>query len=534
MPLWLLALLIIVAAIASSKVGNSFAFAFSSSHGTCHSSARTYLCRQLFVQVEEPNRNAIRPVRMENSCHCESTPPVPSSDGPYQYIDSSIKDILTADPLLLCVDEVPQLIDESTLQLQYSKLSEMIDGSSDDRQQASCTSDELILLASQCEAALFRHRGSGDLPSTLQAHAVDEQDILPDQIAKLLFITTNPNQKDWEIESNILLATVLAFNILESTIRKICDEKAGKAPLLKDMIEKVALIRNKGGEEDNTFAIVASILRTLLLPSGINLRNLLWHGFLPEIPRRWLALVVVLIMSLEQLDREFVHSEEPESSNISPGPDRIACRSVEVETLKKLQMLIYDEEMSGYFISYESDSDFYANFIAEVSTFVPSTHHNLLKAALCRYAHSRHAICFATIICLVLEHSLRLLWCEANTRRDDTIASIGCQRYYVTLDGIGQMNKHDVVLSPYLLSNDKSDNRAMASRNHLIDRLGGPTVAFLCDLFCTPNGPNIRSALTHGALDEMLSFELSEMVGGIGCDGEKSSLGAPFQWLSCV
>ena len=429
--------------------------------------------------------------------------------------------ILTADPLLLCVDEVPQLIDESTLQLQYSKLSEMIDGSSDDGQRSCCTTDELVLLASQCETALFRNRSSGDQPSILQAHVV-EQDIIPDQLTNLLFISTNPNQKDWEIESNVLLATVLSFNMLESTIRKKCNQKVGKAPLLKDMIEKVALIRNVSGDEDNTCDIVASILRTLLLPSGINLRNLLWHGFLPEIPRRWLALVVVLIMALEELDREFVHSEEPEPSNISPAPDHFSHESVGVEILKKLQMLICDEEMSEYF-SCGSDSgiEFYANLISGVSTFVPSRHHNFLKAALCRYVHSRHAICFATIICLVLEHSLRLLWCEANKRSDDRIASIGYQRYYITLDGIGQMNKHDVVLSPYLLSNDKNGIRAMASRNYLIDRLGGPTVAFLCDLFCTPNGPNVRSALTHGIFDDVLFMELSEMVVGIGCGGEK-------------
>ena len=485
----MLALLVVIFASASSTAGD-LAFVASASPGiSCHDTGgnAAHYCRQLKVEWQS-FRNARRSATMEETHRCDDSALFSSSSAnPYQYIDSSIEDILTADPLLLCVDEVPLLIDESTLQLQYSKLSEMIDGSSKDGRRSCCTTNELVLLAFQCEAALFRDRSGGDQPAVLQAYIV-EQDVIPDQLANLLFITTNLQQKEWEIESNVLLATVLSFNMLESTIRKICNEKAGKAPLLKDMIEKVALMPNESGDEDNTFAIVASILRTLLLPSGINLRNLLWHGFLPEIPRRWLALVVVLIMSLEQLDREFVHSVEPEPSNVSPA-DQFARESVEVETLEKLQMLISAEDMSGYF-SCGSDSgiDFYANLISEVSTFVPSTHHNLLKAALCRYAHGRHAICFATIICLILEHSLRLLWCEANKRPDDRIASIGYQRYYITLDGIGQMNKHDVVLSPYLLSNNKSSNRVMTSRNHLTDRLGGPTVAFLCDLFCAPNG----------------------------------------------
>ena len=553
----MLAVLVVIFASSgtSSTVGEELAFVAPGPPGfSCHTctALRIYSnCRQLKVEI--PHRKARRSVRMETSYRCDSTSPAPpNNNDPYQYIDSSIKGILTADPLLPSsprprVGEVPLLIDESTLQLHYSKLSEMIDGSSGDGeqsccttdemiggssgdgQQSCCTTDELVLLASQCEAALFRHRSSGDLPSILQAHIV-EHGILPDQLANLLFITTNPNQKGWEIKTNILLATVLSFNMLESVIRKICDQKAGRAPLLKDMIEKVALMRNESVDDDNTHAIVASILRTLLLPSGINLRNLLWHGFLPEIPRRWLALVVILIMSLEHLDRVFVHSEEPESieTSISPGPDQLVCESVEVELLKKLKILICEEEMSGDFTC-GSDSDFYANLISGVSTFVPSTHHHLLKTALCCYAHNRHAICFATIICLVLEHSLRLLWCEENNRPGDRIASIGYQRYYVTLDGIGQINKHDVVLSPYLLSNDKNGNRALASRNHLIDRLGGPTVAFLSDLFCTPNGPNIRSALTHGLLDETLSFELSKMAGGIDCDRKKCSFGISFQ-----
>ena len=54
----------------------------------------------------------------------------------------------------------------------------------------------------------------------------------------------------------------------------------------------------------------------------------------------------------------------------------------------------------------------------------------------------------AVLLTLLLEHGLRLLWCESNQRPLDRVARP--HHFYVTLDGHGQRHKHDVILHPYV------------------------------------------------------------------------------------
>lgn len=89
---------------------------------------------------------------------------------------------------------------------------------------------------------------------------------------------------------NVAAATLLALNRLESAIRRSTGYVTGQAPLLKTMIQQL--------NEDHQ---LKPILQSLLLPheEGLNLRNLLWHGFVPTLPRPWFALVIVLLHNLE-------------------------------------------------------------------------------------------------------------------------------------------------------------------------------------------------------------------------------------------
>lgn len=48
-----------------------------------------------------------------------------------------------------------------------------------------------------------------------------------------------------------------------------------------------------------------SVLQLVLLPTGLNLRNLVWHGFVGnKLPRPWFALVIILIHQVTQLQRK--------------------------------------------------------------------------------------------------------------------------------------------------------------------------------------------------------------------------------------
>jgi hypothetical protein len=116
-------------------------------------------------------------------------------------------------------------------------------------------------------------------------------------------------------------------------------------------------------------------------------------------------------------------------------------------------------------------------------------------------------------MCSVLEHSLRLLWCRTNGRPRLRIARPS--EYYVTLDGHGRRDRHDVLLAPYLLTGPDGggdgDGTEGSRRNGMIPAIGADAHALLCDLFLSPSAaeaPNVRSALCHGRWDGEVRGEL--------------------------
>ena len=98
-------------------------------------------------------------------------------------------------------------------------------------------------------------------------------------------------------DASLVVATMTALNLLESSIRSLvidCEEVDNKeitnkkgAPLLRDMIESLSKLELKSDafnrDDVIEFKTLATILRALLLPTrlrGINLRNLVSHGFI--------------------------------------------------------------------------------------------------------------------------------------------------------------------------------------------------------------------------------------------------------------
>ena len=152
------------------------------------------------------------------------------------------------------------------------------------------------------------------------------------------------------------------------------------------------------------------------------------------------------------------------------------------------------------------------------SIFIPPTHYQIMAIALELYIQS--PACFAAIVSPVIEHSLRLLWCEAN-KRDEMIARL--EEYYVTLDGHGQKDKHEMLLKPY--------TNGLAEKNMLIDKIGGTAIALLTDLFASScGGPNIRASISHGVFDK---FILSEL-GGVGSTNPIDISRSPLKDISYI
>lgn len=354
--------------------------------------------------------------------------PVPSEER-FQFVDHSIADVLRCQ----CrgnLDTRNNLIDPRTLTILYEASGDAVDR------------ETLMELAQASDCALF-DQVTVDLSSMLRP---------------LLFGLMNV------CNENVAAATLLALNSLESAIRNHTGYSTGNAPLLKTMLQQL--------EDEH----LAPILKCLLLPNdGLNLRNLLWHGFVPSLPRPWFSLVIMLIYNLEKRqDRAPVHS---------------------LPVLQDLR-----SEASVRMLLEESLND--AN-VALIRAWIPSSYRDLFDLSI-KWSE-RYPACAAALLAILLEHCLRIEWCRCNDRPTDCIAQPNA--YYVTLDGHGQRNQHELLLHPYYEKCQK--------RNAMVSHLGGGTIALLTDLFASScGGPNIRSALSHGMWDASIEKEVCcRMVG---------------------
>lgn len=319
------------------------------------------------------------------------------------------------------------------------------------------STDDLIDLAMECENIVF---GEGNQTTTGNW----------DSSMRGLAAMGAQGTKD-----EITAATLLALNGLESAIRNSRGYVTGKAPLLKTMISQM--------EDDN----LTGISKLLLLPvPGLNLRNLLWHGFIGTLPRAWLALVLVMTRIVQDKSSAEPSDPDPELP-AEPMPLRYydAMQSV---------LAVGDEVMFQERL--ESSS---------IKNWLPPSHRGLWDLAAQWIREGTKPTCTLAILTILLEHALRIDWCRVNERPDDLLARPGA--FFVTLDGHGQRHVHDLLLYPYLMTETEDEQ----VRNKLVDHLGGSTTALLTDLFASScGGNNIRATVSHGLWDQFLDRELAD------------------------
>lgn len=410
----------------------------------------------------------------------------------YAYVHPSIREVLVMEPEIIPIDffeskgfEVTDdaiLANAGNYTIKWNVLEEFIERGNAKMKapelKDTISMELLVILASQSELGLFRDNELRTLGVPSPIHGLLQ--IIPD--------------KDYVSEEDgpyFLIATLLALNMVENSIRHLIGKKTGRAPLLKDMIEIMAASEG----DDALPKSMISVLRTLLLPkNGINLRNLLWHGFLPTIHRRWFSLSVALTLSLDELA----------GSSSFKGP----CLDGNLETIAAMRqheaLVTILDHGKGILASREK-----TKMLAEKmmqSNTIPRGH-----AELCRVALNfiNQPIIFASVAGPLIEHLLRIMWCHENNQKK-YIAEPGS--YYVTLDGHGQRDKHEIVIMPYFSQPQQLEAKGI--RNRLVYRLGGPTMAFLMDMFTSPPGaPNIRASVAHGSFNKYLFAELVAIEG---------------------
>lgn len=143
-----------------------------------------------------------------------------------------------------------------------------------------------------------------------------------------------------------------------------------------------------------------------------------------------------------------------------------------------------------------------------VLKWLPNSHHALWHLAMEWYQARAKPVSTMTILAILLEHGLRLSWCDLNKRQDNIAIP---SAYYVTLDGFGQRQQHNILMHPYLL-----DEEEKTRKNLLMEYLPGSTTALITDLFCSPCGPNIRSKVAHGSYDTLLFQEWLNITDSAG------------------
>lgn len=323
-------------------------------------------------------------------------------------------------------------------------------------------------------------------------------------------------------DSAILVASMVAINLLESSIRavhlKVRPSQRNNlqqikgSPLLSNMIEDIGNLDTNPSLEYNKLiplAYLSPILKALLLPNkvgGVNLRNLLSHGFLSTLDRRWLSLTLVLIQTLDSICTGI--------DTIDYTPAGIKRRDISAFT--NYELMKSEITYGRILLSSASRLQELEATASLKGEFVPQSHNQLLRFTLqvlgksCFSSNEDiHTVpplttIFITSISSLLEHSLRLIWCKVNNRMDDSIARPAS--YYVTLDGHGQRDKHEVMISAYLCDD--------CTRNNLVATIGGQACSMLTDLFASPlsGAPNIRAAVCHGYFDDVILQELESLA----------------------
>lgn len=425
----------------------------------------------------------------------------------YAYVHPSIHEILVMEPPRISVDFLesaglkddtnnPILVDNESHTIGWNLLDAFIEHENSEPQksglQQTLSMEQLVSLASQSELALLKGGGMRD------------DSLLPSSIRGLLQIIPEKHYFDEKNCSNresgeyFLIATLLALNMVENSIRHLLGKENGKAPLLKDMID---IISTRQGDNALPKSLLA-VLRTLLLPkNGLNLRNLLWHGFLPTIHPRWFALSVVLVLSLDELTGSSSFQDHCLGANLQ-NLSAMRQHHELVAILDHGRALLSSREMM---------TTFERRVIR--SKIIPRSHVELFRVSL---KFVNFPIVFASVAGPLIEHLLRLMWCDEN-KQNKYIAEPGS--YYVTLDGHGQRGKHEVVIMPFF-SQPQQVNATETNKNQLVYRLGGSRMAFLMDMFTAPSGaPNIRASVAHGAFNKHLFEEL------VAIEGEKDGTG---------
>ncbi|NWV12896.1 EMARD protein, partial [Ptilonorhynchus violaceus] len=238
---------------------------------------------------------------------------------------------------------------------------------------------------------------------------------------------------------------------------------------------------------------VMNVLRVFIgSPYGLNLRNVLWHGFASpqEIPSKYCAMLLFLTAGLGQLLQTYLLQTK---CVLVHRPYVIFVNLEELDVFPGKYLTI-----SKFLLSYLDDETLsIAEELVKLSSFVLKTMLPFWIAALTAFKESRYA---DSVILLLpqLEAGLRLLFTTTNK----------CPNRLLTAESSALYTTFDEMLVKYL------DNEEV---NQLPVVLEEPAMAsdFLWDFLNHQEGPRIRDRLSHGEINlETFPREVANQIVG--------------------
>ncbi|ETP41686.1 hypothetical protein F442_11289 [Phytophthora nicotianae P10297] len=303
------------------------------------------------------------------------------------------------------------------------------------------------------------------------------------------------------------LAFVVGVTVLEKTLYDLHDERSTSSGLVTSR-KKNVILRDLLHSDILVATLpegLSRLLKILFLPSGLNLRNLAWHGFLApfELPKCFGCLTLLLIMALPK-----------HFGKLSSGGIVEKTELVRIDSFDSRFTMIYGENgeiHQDLTTVLRQEAPYVRDEVIRkwsTSPFIPLGRSNLLRRAIEMLVVKGDELWFLFAVLPVLEHALRLEFLRVNQERAGLSSAYGLAQidaYYSTLDGFGQKDKHQVLLHPAVLrdtdkegSSSEETDVAGSVANALYEKLPFASLAVLLDLFMMSNGPNLRAKLCHG------------------------------------
>lgn len=278
------------------------------------------------------------------------------------------------------------------------------------------------------------------------------------------------------VRGSALLERLLNDLVAASKSGGDANSSSGGGVLLKDLIAHPEVVNRLGAD-------TAAAFHVLFSPRALNLRNLVWHGFLRphELDRRWVALLLRLLWRVAEAVRDVRASEQASNRRPTAPLTYWSPLDAEEQLAEALPLLDAPPALPHPPAHGHCAAVLCAPFCC-VGFATP------LRHALAAYARRDYAA-FACLALPALEAGLRAAFVIANPT-EHALAHAHLGAYFSTLDGYGQRAKHQLLLVPTLHANGRV--------NRLPHALGRGVYALLLDLVLHAAGPSLRAKYAHG------------------------------------